>query len=438
MKEWKVSNYTSKVLCESGELILHNSFMGAIACIPVHEVDKIDRFIQEGISEQQLSDSCAKELCEEGFFVLRDLDECQLVSDILDKERESGFNLIILPHENCNFRCDYCYEKFERGKMEREVIDSLKIFIERKVLEWSSLSVAWFGGEPLLAQDVIYELSEHLLSQCNRYNISYTSSIITNGYLLTKRVVDKLLGYKIKKFQVTIDGHKTVHDSLRKLNGTKGTYDRIVDNLKCMRSLGEDFSVRLRVNFNDQSLPLMDEFLTEFSKLFAEDSRFEIVFCPIGKWGGPNDGNFSVSSPDSGLMNKIKLTARSLKLGFSDLPIKGTLSPHGYVCYASKEESLVVRTDGTLCKCTMAREDPLNQVGKLTKDGQLQINRANWDLWVGLNDKNINKCHTCRLSPTCQGRMCPLDTIRKKTPPCPRGKIEYETMIKLVAGKGII
>ena len=45
--------------------------------------------------------------------------------------------------------------------------------------------MTWFGGEPLLAKEVIYRLSEAFIARTHDAGIAYTANIITNGYLLT-------------------------------------------------------------------------------------------------------------------------------------------------------------------------------------------------------------------------------------------------------------
>jgi hypothetical protein len=41
-------------------------------------------------------------------------------------------HLILLPTEQCNFRCTYCYEDFAIGRMERETINAVKLLLDRR------------------------------------------------------------------------------------------------------------------------------------------------------------------------------------------------------------------------------------------------------------------------------------------------------------------
>jgi uncharacterized protein len=431
--KWTLSRYTSIIECNSGDILLHNSFMGAIARIPMEYTKQFNRFFTNDIREEDLRHYPEiNELCNGGFFVPAEIDESKIVSRIILKERESEFELIILPHENCNFRCTYCYETFERQKMKPEVVQGLKSLVARKAKEYEGIHISWFGGEPLLARDIIYDLSDSFISNCEQNGIRYSSSITTNGSLLTPEVVSSLLQRKVKFFQVTVDGPESLHDSNRHLKGGGGTYRQILNNLVHMRDNKQEFSVTIRINFNDHIINLMEEFLSEISPLFAGDRRFSLSFHSIGKWGGPNDSNLDVCTAESAWLKKLELTDQTLRAGLSS-DIKQYLEPKGISCYAGKETSIVVRSDGKICKCTVALEDPRNIVGNITEDGHLLIDQSLWNLWVKLDDKDDGKCGSCSFSPACQSRSCPLVAIDQRAPPCPLTKSEYEATVKFAA-----
>lgn len=50
------------------------------------------------------------------------------------------------------------------------------------------------------------------------------------------------------------------------------------------------------------------------------------------------------------------------------------LNYQGYICYASKKNSIVIGSDATLYKCTGDFEYEKNHVGVLTPDGQMKYN----------------------------------------------------------------
>ena len=189
-----------------------------------------------------------------------------------------GVGLTICPTMNCNFDCPYCFEHHRPGRMSREVQDDV-VALTEKMMDLTgsgSLSVTWFGGEPLLAADVIESLSERLMALAEKKGAEYSAGIITNGYLLNQKNADMLGRCMVKSCQVTIDGMGAAHDATRHLTGGGPTFDRIIDNL---RNVKLPFRVNIRQNVqasNMGEIPAVKEFILKL----AEESGNEIVYAP--------------------------------------------------------------------------------------------------------------------------------------------------------------
>ncbi|WP_231186210.1 4Fe-4S cluster-binding domain-containing protein [Streptococcus equi] len=95
---------------------------------------------------------------------------------------EKLLEFTILTHGDCNFRCKYCYEKFENISMTIEVEEAIVEFAEKLLSEgkFERFSVQWFGGEPLLGYRTIVRLSEKFLELCSRYDIGYPNIVIVS------------------------------------------------------------------------------------------------------------------------------------------------------------------------------------------------------------------------------------------------------------------
>jgi uncharacterized protein len=83
--------------------------------------------------------------------------------------------------EDCNFRCIYCYEKFERGTMEPWVRRGLIHMLERRAPQLREVQVSYFGGEPLLGIEAISEIAPGILTLTEKNGIKLTSGMTTNG-----------------------------------------------------------------------------------------------------------------------------------------------------------------------------------------------------------------------------------------------------------------
>ena len=110
--------------------------------------------------------------------------------DRLRAEREGqrlsaqNIALTIAPTIDCNFGCPYCFEGDAKAqlRMTTETMDAIHDFVLALAAdETDSLSVTWFGGEPLLGVPQIVAMSQRLLDIVNTRGWSYQASIVTNG-----------------------------------------------------------------------------------------------------------------------------------------------------------------------------------------------------------------------------------------------------------------
>lgn len=80
-------------------------------------------------------------------------------------------------------------------------------------------------------------------------NLDYQADMITNGYLLTEKVVAMLPSLSISSLQITIDDMKAVHDSRRCLKSGAPTFDRILQNIDNLKKNQPNVHVTIRALF---------------------------------------------------------------------------------------------------------------------------------------------------------------------------------------------
>ena len=95
----------------------------------------------------------------------------------------------------------------------------------------------------------------------------------------------------------------------------------------------------------------------------------------------------------------------------------------GYACYAGNKNSFVITPDLNILKCTVALDDPLNNVGNLDEMGTLHLN-SNFNKWV--SDYSDTYCKSCFAFDTCTGNSCPLANIKSDKKICPPIKREQD------------
>ncbi|MDP5275258.1 radical SAM protein [Chengkuizengella axinellae] len=283
---------------------------------------------------------------------------------------------IIFPTEKCNFRCTYCYEDYTLGRMSKDTISGVKALFKRRASDLDNLYISWFGGEPLIADDIVLDISAYASQLIQMYpGLKYRSSMTTNGYYLTPPTFSKLTAVGVLDYQISLDGSKETHDRTRILSGGKETFDIIWENLLSIRDSSEPVTITLRVHFDSETITQIDQLIEDIKREFIHDIRFSVLFKTIDRLGGPNDDKIKVFS-----FEEKKIALKTLKHKLYGKDFVETEEP--YVCYASRPNSLTIRADGSIGKCTVALNDSRNNIGKLNPNGTLELNEQKIAYWL--------------------------------------------------------
>lgn len=420
---FKPSRFNVQATTEDGWLLLWNTYTSSMNAFRPEKREQILGLLdQKGFDGT--SEGIVAYLNQRGYLVPRDADELRRVRYEFGKEnhRSDRLELIILPSEDCNFRCTYCYEMFRRGTMKPEVCQSIKKLVESRASSLREMTVGWFGGEPLYGLEAIEELAPFLADIAQREGIDYFSHITTNAYLLTNEVVDKLLSWRITDYQITLDGLPEDHDRHRPTRDGGSTFQTIYDNLADMAARDDEFSVVIRVNFDRTNAPGLHKFLELLQAKFSNDDRFTISFHTVGKWGGANDAILDVCgrTEAQNVRMKMKAAARSLGLRVTSgwRPSAGGLGAQ--VCYAVRPYNFIIGAHGDLMKCTIDLDNfDRNRVGKLLPDGTLVLDVDKMALWTEPAFERDTGCQSCHMLAACQGVHCPKIRMDTGQAPCP-------------------
>ena len=320
-----------------------------------------------------------------------------------------GVGLTICPTMNCNFDCPYCFEHHRPGKMTREVQDGV-VELARRMMDAGAakeLSVSWFGGEPLLAPDVIESLSVRLMALAEEKGAAYSAGIITNGYFLTQKNADMLGRVGVKSCQVTIDGLREKHDATRHLTGGGGTFDRITENL---RNVKIPFTVNIRQNVQESNMDDVPA-VREFIEQLAAESGNRIQYAPA-----PVSGNDAAAERggQTGLLCESNLT----EIGLMQEARRFTAG-RGHYCGANTIWGVGIDEEGRLFKCWESAGYPEHAFGSVRDwDPMNPLNTADEpDMLTKYLNTSLplddEECRECVWLPLCVGG-------------CPHRRLYYE------------
>ncbi|MBQ7063277.1 MAG: thioether cross-link-forming SCIFF peptide maturase [Firmicutes bacterium] len=133
---------------------------------------------------------------------------------------------------DCNMACQYCFAgkgeySGDRALMSFEVGKAALDFLIRSSGHRRNLEVDFFGGEPLLAFDVVKQLVAYAREQEKIHNKNFRFTLTTNGILLDDEVIE-FANREMYNVVLSLDGRKAVNDRMRTTRGGAGTYDRIL------------------------------------------------------------------------------------------------------------------------------------------------------------------------------------------------------------------
>lgn len=329
--------------------------------------------------------------------------------------------LILYPTEQCNFRCTYCYEDFSLGKMTPDIIRGVKALISERISTINLLQISWFGGEPLVAKDVIYEVCEHAQRECEKHGVLFAGNLTTNGYFLDVGTARRLQVFSQGRYQISLDGYGGDHDKTRKLMSGGGTFDRIWANMKALRDTDIPFHITFRVHLTTDNLASVERLAEAMREEFLYDKRFGVFIKPIENLGNNAANAFMIPKAEREAIHARIARAFALQTPAAGAPSGDAAAAPAApgagvsaevaapkICYAARPNSLAIRANGVVQKCTVLMSDEKNRLGVIGGDGAIHIDRAKMAYWM----RGYDTLHAGEL-------QCPANTHAPVAPRAP-------------------
>ncbi|WP_327411432.1 radical SAM protein (plasmid) [Streptomyces sp. NBC_01281] len=351
---------------------------------------------------------------------------------------------VLLPTSYCNMGCSYCGQEHRKGASSPQ---HRQVVVERVCRaaarpEVETVHVGWFGGEPLMAYDTVRTMSREIVARVGREGVRYTSSMTTNGALLTHRKLSTLVNEcGVGRFDITIDGPEEVHDAHRPLKSGKKSFSRLMETLQAAVSAPEysDVLFVLRTNVDKHN----EEYVAEYLRYMGENGFagarnviFQIV--PVHSWSNDLEGSKVARTAYADKEAEWFSQMLRLNLRFQLLPP----STKPLTCTAVSRQSEVVDADGAVFSCTEhplvpehERSSALIQLEDLGTTARRPLGQ--FDDWPNRVASENLPCTKCWLLPVCGG-SCPK-LWGEGEAPCPSMKTNMPTRLSLFAeSRGLV
>ena len=414
----KPSRYNHFFPYSDAQSIAYNARSNSLALIEKENLEAYNDFCEHGKKlPSELADNLKK-----GFFVIEDfVDELESLQFTMLQSRYNTqyLGLTLAPTNDCNFACTYCYEKNSLSSkyMSQEVQDKIVEMLESRKKVISHFSVAWYGGEPLMAFDVVESLSKRLIEICNENDITYSAFMISNGYLLSRDILLKLPELEIKSMQITIDGTEEVHNRNRPLIDGSKTFDTIIKNL--INNYDVIPKISLRINVDKSNVDAG----RDIYQLLKENSILEKITPYYGMIHNMEDRE------DDGCLR----TCDFAEISYDFANKSSDKSQHNIVQYPSLKSNYcgadrlggyLIDAEGYLYKCWHDLGVPDKRIGSLVKKDYHPINNTYFEYM--LFDPTLKEpCKDCNLLPVCMGG-CPSMRLTGNVERCTNHKYVLE------------
>ncbi|WP_081447912.1 radical SAM protein [Sanguibacter keddieii] len=234
---------------------------------------------------------------------------------------ETSFSATILTSSDCNFGCYYCFQnvadggdgppdRIARTQLTDESALKITAYIRRRMRsqQRSTAKILLFGGEPLMSFGPCLTVLEDLSDVLSH------ASIITNGYLLTESRATRLWKSGLKSVQVTFDGAREHHDTMRTTRaGGRPTFDRIIQNLRRVQE-ATSLQISIRLNVTSETVEGLPRFLEQAAELDASQITLDLAVIRDYRWNLSSSSGASVKRTVDTL---LAMARESIAAGFT-------------------------------------------------------------------------------------------------------------------------
>lgn len=177
--------------------------------------------------------------------------------------------MYFIPTTQCNYACSYC---FVENKVEYPVFMTKEVshkgldFFATQSKNSREIKVVFYGGEPLLNKDVVYDAIQYIrqLEGSGKFSKKVRITLLTNGSLVDQETVNICRKYEVKT-SVSMDGPAYIHDETRVLPDHRGSWEQSVKGYILLQKSGLNPSVSCTLNrynidhFNETLSYIVDE-----------------------------------------------------------------------------------------------------------------------------------------------------------------------------------
>lgn len=282
----------------------------------------------------------------------------------------------IIPTRACNNRCRYCdfgasagpHQTMDLG-LAGAAVTWYVDFLNRARLEL--LEVHFFGGEPLLAREVVETVIHRGRLLADRYGLYSHFEVSTNGVFESDYAV--FVGDYFDAVVLSFDGFREIHDRHRPMDHRRGSFEAVLKTARLLSASPTELCLRCCVSSENV------ERLAEIAVWFCREFQPAAVnFEPLS--ATPESLAAGLEVPDPYAFARHFSLAKKVLIEHGVKPVYAATEGEGSrtsFCPVGND-TLIVSPDGRISSCYLPQkkwqEHNLDMdVGRITQDGRVVI-----------------------------------------------------------------
>lgn len=285
--------------------------------------------------------------------------------------------------KKCNLRCAQCFSN--SGVIKEKELTTKNIYkLFDDMNKNGTFYICLGGGEPFTRDD-LFDILEYGKKK------QLAISIVTNGLLLTKEILEKLNKMDLDYLWVSFEGLKENHEKLRGI----GTFQKTIKALDLINKYYKGRTA-LRMSINKYNINECEELVK-----IGEKYKIDLIrFTPLLEFGRASGKNLVISPKQYieflSIVRNIK--TKNIKVVYPNMPHnKIWVGTNGFGCHCGKEAIWVDET-GTVSPCIFWGEK--YNIGNIKDEDYMKL----WKKSLDISNIEGNKtCMDCKNYSLCRG-----------------------------------
>lgn len=249
--------------------------------------------------------------------------EYKLISKSKENSISAPLKISMNLTKKCNLRCIQCFS--DSGNLKDKELTTKDMYnLFDSMVENGTFFICLGGGEPFTRTD-LFDILEY--GKENQLAVS----IVTNGLLLTKEIIERLNNLDVDYLWVSFEGMKDNHEKLR----GKGTFDKTINALQLLKKYYKGRTA-LRMSINKYNIDEVDDLLK-----IAEKYDIDLVrYTPLLSFGRAVGKDLTIDQDEyiRFLDNMKKIKSNKVEIVYPNMPNnKFWIGTNGFGCHCGKE-----------------------------------------------------------------------------------------------------